>query len=122
MYQAWCVSSLVLMFADDTKIFRVIRNREDYTALQSDFELLQRWLQQWQLKFNVFKCKHLHFGAVHGLLWSLLSQWNTYWHHYNAQRPWSYLDDQLKFHNHTTQVTNKANRSQVLGLIKKKKF
>ena len=43
------VSSPVLLFADDTKIFRVIRNREDYTALQSDLDLLQKWSQQWLL-------------------------------------------------------------------------
>jgi len=35
----------VLMFADNTKIFRVVRNRDDYTALQNDLELLQRWSQ-----------------------------------------------------------------------------
>jgi len=29
------------MFADDTKIFRVIRNRDGYIALQNDLELLQ---------------------------------------------------------------------------------
>jgi len=36
------VSSPVLMFADDTKIFRVIRNSKDYTALQRDLNILQR--------------------------------------------------------------------------------
>jgi len=59
------VSSPVLMFANDTKIFRVIKNRDDYIALQNDLELLQRWSQQWHLKFNVSKCKHLNFGAAH---------------------------------------------------------
>ena len=34
------VSSPVLMFADDTKIFRVIRNGKDHTALQNDMGLL----------------------------------------------------------------------------------
>ena len=43
------VSSPALMFADDTKIFCVIRNGEDYTALQNDLDLLHRWSQQWQL-------------------------------------------------------------------------
>ena len=36
------VSSPVLMFADDTKIFRVIRNSKDYTALQRNLNILQR--------------------------------------------------------------------------------
>ena len=36
------VSSPVLMFADDTKIFCVMRNGQDYTALQNDLDLLHR--------------------------------------------------------------------------------
>ena len=48
------------MFADDTKIFRVIRNKEDYVTLQNDLNCLYRWSQLWQLKFNISKCKHLH--------------------------------------------------------------
>ena len=56
------VSSPVLMFADDTKIFRVIRNIE---VLQKDLDLLQIWSAQWQLKFNVSKCKHLYFSPAH---------------------------------------------------------
>ena len=55
----------MLMFAVDTKNFRVIRDREDYTALQNDLDQLHRWSQQWQLKFNVSKCKHLRFGPAH---------------------------------------------------------
>ena len=54
-----------MMLADDMKIFSVIRNGEDYTALQNDLDLLHRWSQQWQLKFNVSKCKHLHFDPAH---------------------------------------------------------
>ena len=46
------VSSPVLMFADDTKSFELLE-RDDYIALQNDLELLQRWSQQWHLKFNV---------------------------------------------------------------------
>ena len=37
------VSSPVYMFADDTKIFRVIRTSEDYSALQHDLDLLYDW-------------------------------------------------------------------------------
>ena len=110
------VSSPALMFADDTKIFRVIRNGEDYTALQNDLDLLHRWSQQWQLKFNVSKCKHLHFGPAHhngpyylnGILIDTVISHSDLGILFN---------DQLKFHDYTTQVTTKANR--VLGLIKK---
>ena len=110
------VSSPVLLFADDTKIFRVIRNGEDYTALQSDLDLLQRWSQQWLLNFNISKCKHLHFGPAHHYGPYCL---NGIFIDINATHSdlGIVFDDQLKFHHHTTQVTTKANR--VLGLIKK---
>ena len=106
----------MLKFADDTKIFQVIRNSEDYTTLQRDLNILQRWSVQWQLKFNVSKCKHLHFGpayhngtyCLNGIPIDIITT------HSNLG---IVFDDQLKFHDDTTQFTTKANR--VLGLIKK---
>ena len=59
------VSSPTYMFADDTKIFRAIRISEDHTALQYDLDLLYEWSIHWQLKFNILKCKHVHFGPIH---------------------------------------------------------
>ena len=41
------VSSPVLMFAEDMKIFHVIRNGDDNTILENDLDLLYRWSQQW---------------------------------------------------------------------------
>ena len=49
------VSSPVYMFADDTKIFRVVRTSKDYSALQHDLDLLYEWSIRWQLKFNILK-------------------------------------------------------------------
>ena len=59
------VSSPVYMFADDTKIFRVVRTSEDYSALQHDLDLLYEWSIRWQLKFNILKCKHMHLRPMH---------------------------------------------------------
>ena len=59
------VSSPMYMFADDTKIFRVIRTSEDYSLLQHDLDLLYEWSIHWQLKFNILKCKHMHLGPMH---------------------------------------------------------
>ena len=92
------------MFSDDTKIFQVIRNGQDYTALQIDLDLFHRWSQQWQLKLNVSKCKHLHFGPAHhngpyylnGILIDTITS------HSNLS---IHFDDHLKFHDYTTQVT-----------------
>ena len=56
------VSSTVKLFADDTKLYRVIKNEEDKLQLQEDLNNLQKWSEKWQLPFNVEKCKVLHLG------------------------------------------------------------
>jgi len=110
------VSSPILMFADDTKIFRVIRNKEDHSALQNDLNLLYEWSLQWQLNFNVVKCKHLHFGADHffGSFYLNSTVIDSVISHKDLG---IIFDNHLKFHDHTTEVTAKANR--LLGLIRK---
>ena len=52
----------VLKFADDTKIFRGISNVQDCDILQKDLVSLQKWSEDWQMQFNVDKCKVMHFG------------------------------------------------------------
>ena len=52
------------MFADDTKIFH-FASSDDHATLQNDLNLLHEWSVHWQLKFNISKCKHVHFGPVH---------------------------------------------------------
>ena len=50
------VKSPVLLFADDTKIFRSIQCKDDYLQLQNDINKLLEWSSIWQLKFNISKC------------------------------------------------------------------
>ena len=56
------LSSDVLKFADDTKIFRRVDSEEDRGALQRDLDRLVNWSEVWQMRFNVDKCKVMHFG------------------------------------------------------------
>jgi len=37
------VSSPTLLFADDTKMFRIVKNSDDHTVLQHDLNLLYEW-------------------------------------------------------------------------------
>jgi len=57
-----CVNSALLQFADDVKMFRVIRNQQDFQLLQHDIDNLVEWSRLWQLKFNIGKCNLLHLG------------------------------------------------------------
>ncbi|VDL95591.1 unnamed protein product [Schistocephalus solidus] len=45
-----------VMFADDVKLWRVIRSDSDRHALQEDLNRLSNWSARWLLNFNVGKC------------------------------------------------------------------
>ncbi len=56
------VKSDIKMFADDTKIWRVLRQDADTQGLQEDLDTLTDWSEKWLLIFNAAKCKIMHIG------------------------------------------------------------
>ena len=56
------VTSKILKFADDTKLFRKIKGNGDKQQQQDDIDKLIKWSEKWQLLFNFQKCKCLHAG------------------------------------------------------------
>ena len=56
------ITSKVLKFADDTKLFKKIKQKGDYEHLKDDLEKLIKWSEKWQMLFNFNKCKCLHTG------------------------------------------------------------
>ena len=56
------VTSKILTFADDTKLFRKIKGNGDKQQLQDDIDKLIKWSEKWQMLFNFQKCKCLHAG------------------------------------------------------------
>ena len=59
------ITSNVLKFVDDTKVFRKVNTVGDKQHLQKDLDRLVKWSEKWQM-FNFGKCKCLHTG--HGNL------------------------------------------------------
>ena len=57
----WIVSSMV-MFADDTKVWREITRAEDARELQEDLNRLRTWARTWLMQFNAEKCKVMHIN------------------------------------------------------------
>jgi len=55
--------SLILKFADDTKVFRRVSNSVQRQLLQDDLDKLCVWADSWQMEFNVAKCKAMHIGS-----------------------------------------------------------
>ena len=60
------ITSNVLKFADDTKLFIKVNTDGDKQHLQNDLDRLVKWSEKWQMLFNFGKCKCLHTG--HGNL------------------------------------------------------
>ena len=58
------IDSKVLKFADDIKMFRAIEEKNDQEAFQADLNGLVAWSENWQMKFNLSKCKVMHTGRV----------------------------------------------------------
>ena len=55
----WIKNSTLLLFADDTKVYRKILDDSDEILLQQDLDslVLVSWTKEWCLQFNVDKCK-----------------------------------------------------------------
>ena len=60
------ITSDVLKFADDTKLFRRVNNDGDKQHLQNDLDKLVKWREKRQMLLNFGKCKCLH--TEHGNL------------------------------------------------------
>jgi Reverse transcriptase (RNA-dependent DNA polymerase)/Endonuclease-reverse transcriptase len=60
--EAVSLAELLLKFADDTKVSRVIRDDADRLGLQTALDNLMDWSNKWGMRFNVKKCKVMHVG------------------------------------------------------------
>jgi len=52
------------MFADDTKIGKVLRTENDGQELQEALKGAESWSLKWGMPFNVDKCKVMHLGTT----------------------------------------------------------
>ena len=56
------ITNWILKFADDTKMFGPVFDYHDYVVFQEDLNRLFSWTNDWQMAFNIDKCKVMHFG------------------------------------------------------------
>jgi len=57
------VKSTVRLFADNSLVYRKIRNKEDAKLLQQDLDSLQTWERDWQMSFHLEKCEVIHIST-----------------------------------------------------------
>jgi hypothetical protein len=56
------IASHIKLYADDSKIIRIIQSEQDTIDLQNDIDAAAEWSRKWLLPFNVEKCKVMHVG------------------------------------------------------------
>ena len=55
-------SSVLSIYADETKLFKGIQNRGDCMLMQHDLNAISTWAASWQITLNPVKTKHLTIG------------------------------------------------------------
>ena len=104
------VKSSVYLFADDTKIFKIIDDQNDRDTLQEDLEKLTEWSQTWLLKFHPDKCKFMHIGKNEPPSDFHYNLMNTPLEQFQQEKDIGVIiDDKLNFENHISQKVKKAN-------------
>lgn len=115
------VKSACKLFADDTKIYRVITGQQDIENLQSDIDALGRWSDNWLLRFNPNKCKTIHIGrAQYDSVYSMLDKdgVRTDIAEVDTEKDLGiHFTPNLSFDKHINTIVNKAN--SLVGLIKR---
>lgn len=56
------LKAIMWKFADDSKIAKLIESLQDGIEMQMIIDRLVEWAEKWEMRFNVGKCKILHFG------------------------------------------------------------
>ena len=115
------ILSDVYMFADDTKIFNIIKSPEDQETLQNDLDTLSMWSDKWLLKFHPEKCKVMHLGKAGDTEYSYqLKEGDTY-HELSYTEEEKDLgvviDGKLDFDRHINIKINKA--SSIMAVIRR---
>ena len=54
-------SSEIFLYADDSKIYKVIRNQSDQQKLQTILNMIKHWSDEWLLRLNIDKCKSVSY-------------------------------------------------------------
>ena len=102
------VESNAFLFADDTKVFKIISDATDNIALQGDLDCLQEWSNRWLIGFNAAKCKHMHIGSGNTEYDYKLN--DTLLEHASHEIDIGvYIDNNLKFDMHISRKVNIAN-------------
>ena len=56
------INTKIWKFADDVKIVKSIESVDDNFKIQKSLDKLSVWATNWDMNFNIAKCKSMHIG------------------------------------------------------------
>ena len=57
-------NSEMFLYADDTKVFRMMKDESDCRKLQEDLNRMNGWSKKWLLRFHPKKCSMMRIGET----------------------------------------------------------
>jgi len=106
---AFSDSCVCKLYADDIKIYTVIRTVDDCQNLQKCLDMLHNWSRTWQLSVSYKKCSFLVAGSLKDeeglflhLRGNIISRQGT------VKDLGIHIDNSLKFSSHINQIVAKA--------------
>ena len=109
------VNSTVRLFADDCLLYRKINSQQDQIALQNDLHELEKWADQWGMRFNAKKCYVMSVNAKTSYFYTLTNQILKQ----VEENPYLglTLTENLKWSSHIMKISKKANST--LGFLRR---
>ena len=111
----------IKMFADDTKLYKEIKDEEDCKTLQENIDRIHHWSSIWQLKFHPDKCHVMRMGRNRPDFQYTMPTYENTTHILdvtNSEKDLGvYIDSELNFRDHVAKTVSKANK--ILGIIRR---
>ena len=111
------VLSEVYLFADDTKLMKKVKSRDDALILQNDIDAMSKWSDDWLLRFHPDKCHVLTLGKFNNIKYAhnYLLGGEELEHVFNEKDLGVIIDVELSFEDHIAEKVIKANA--IIGQI-----
>ena len=114
------INSLISMFADDTKIYKMLTSASSGEELEESLHQLEEWAERMQMRFHPGKCKVMHLGKRNQKKNYSMKDGRGGMHileEVTVEKDLGVkIDNQLKFTDHVQAKVNTANKT--MGFIR----